>query len=505
MSLARVYSRALVGVEAPLVTVETHISNGLPALAIVGLPETAVRESKERVRSAILNARLDFPSRRVTVNLAPAELPKVGCRFDLAIALSILAASDQLPKERLEEYEFLGELALGGELRGVKGALPAALQVSKGGRKLVIPTANAREAGLVRKCRAFHASSLIQVLAFFAEGQALPACEHIEFADPPYPGPDLQSIKGQAQAKRALQIAAAGGHNLLLKGPPGTGKTLLASALPGILPCLSEHEALEVAAIHSLVKEGIDLSRFRVAPFRSPHHSASPVSLVGGGSRALPGEVSLAHHGVLFLDELPEFKGPALEVLREPIEAGVITVTRASHRVKYPASFQLVGAMNPCPCGYHLDPSGKCHCAPTRVNNYCQRISGPMLDRIDLIVDVPRLSHLELASLAPDKDDSKRIRTRVQVCRDLQYKRTGKLNSRLSGPELEHFCKLDEKGRALMQKAVNKLHLSGRGFHRTLKLARTLADLESLGEIRESHLLEALAYREFTPYAGTKL
>jgi len=355
LSLARVYSRALVGVEAPLVTVETHISNGLPGLAIVGLPETAVRESRERVRSAILNANLEFPARRVTVNLAPAELPKVGGRYDLAIALSILAASDQLPAERLAKYEFLGELALGGELRGVSGVLPAAIRSRESNRELVVPAANRSEAGLVKGCRSGYAGELQGVLQMLADGAGLPVCPQQTFG-PTGDGEgqqgfrDLANIKGQALAKRALQIAAAGGHNLLLKGPPGTGKTLLASALPGILPELDENEALEVAALRSVANLKLELTDFYQPPLRCPHHTATPASLVGGGARALPGEVSLAHRGVLFLDELPEFTGRALEVLREPLEARSITITRANHRVRYPASFQLIAAMNPCCC-----------------------------------------------------------------------------------------------------------------------------------------------------------
>lgn len=498
MSLARVYSRALVGVDAPLVTVETHLSNGLPGLAVVGLPETAVRESRERVRSAILNANLEFPARRITINLAPAELPKVGGRYDLAIALSILAASGQLPTEHLAEFEFLGELALDGELRGVAGVLSAAVQARNSGRQLVVPAANRAEVGLVAGCRSGYGSNLLDIFRLLVDGEALPRCparDAASVAEPRSGYPDLAGIRGQQQAKRALQLAAAGGHNLLFKGPPGTGKTLLASALPGILPALDEEAALEVAAISSAASMGMDLSRFYLPPFRSPHHSATPASLVGGGSRALPGEVSLAHHGVLFLDELPEFSGKSLEVLREPMEAGAITVSRASHRIRYPASFQLVAAMNPCPCGYHADPSGRCRCTQGRIDQYLQKLSGPLLDRIDLVVTVPRLAVEELDTRAPTTEDSARIRKQVGDCRQRQINRAGKLNSTLDGDELEQVCRLNATGRRLLHQAMKKLQLSVRGYHRVLRLARTLADYGECAGVTEDHLLEALVYR----------
>lgn len=498
LSLGRVYSRALVGVEAPLVTVETHISNGLPGLAVVGLPETAVRESRERVRSAILNVNLEFPARRITVNLAPAELPKVGGRYDLAIALSILAASGQLPDDRLGQYEFLGELALGGELRGVEGVLASAIQARDSGRQLVVPAANQSEAGLVRGCRAGYANVINDILRLLSEGQSLPVCvpppdfaEQMGTENPC----DLASIRGQRRPKRALQLAAAGGHNLLLKGPPGTGKTLLASALPGILPRLGEEAALQVAALRSVANQPLKLPEFYLPPFRTPHHSASPASLVGGGARALPGEVSLAHHGVLFLDELPEFTGRALEVLREPLEARAITVSRASHRIRYPASFQLVAAMNPCPCGYHGDPSGRCRCTQPRIDAYQSKISGPLLDRIDLVVNVPRLSAIELMGDPAPGPDSASIQQAVVDCRARQLQRAGRLNATLSGPRLERDCRLDKSGKRLLREAMDKLRLSARGYHRVLKLARTIADCENSDTIDAQHLLEALSYR----------
>lgn len=500
MSLARVYSRALVGVEAPLVTVETHISNGMPGLAIVGLPETAVRESRERVRSAILNARLEFPARRVTVNLAPAELPKVGGRYDLAIALSILAASEQLPVEQLSSYEFLGELSLGGELRGVHGVLPAAIQTRESDRQLIVPSSNSAEAGLVKGCRTGHTGELQGVLLMLAEGAALPACSPVnlgvdEKSDSQRDADNLANIKGQTQAKRALQIAAAGGHNLLLKGPPGTGKTLLASALPGLLPKLNEKEALEVAALRSVANLTHELSDFYRPPLRSPHHTATPASLVGGGLKASPGEVSLAHHGVLFLDELPEFGGRALEALREPLEAKSITITRANHRISYPASFQLVAAMNPCPCGHLGDPAGRCRCTQPRIDSYQNKISGPLLDRIDLIVDVPFVSHRELAEIDRSSQNTSAVRSVVEACRNLQLERANKLNCALTTTELERYCQPNRAGKQLLKHAMKKMKLSARGFHRVLRLTRTLADLEQLDNIQEAQVLEALTYR----------
>jgi magnesium chelatase family protein len=480
------------------VTVETHISNGLPSLAVVGLPETAVRESRERVRSAILNANLEFPARRITVNLAPAELPKVGGRYDLAIALSILAASGQIPVDRLEEREFLGELALGGELRGVSGVLPAAMRTRDSGRELIVPAQNRDEAALVRDSRCGYAADLNGIFTALFIGRALPSCQKgsIDFtARSDQPAVDLAAIKGQLRPKRALLIAAAGGHNLLLNGPPGTGKTLLASALPGILPPLTEEAALEVAAVKSIAGQKLKLDEFFRPPFRSPHHTATPVSLVGGGNRALPGEVSLAHHGVLFLDEFPEFNSKALEVLREPLEAGGITISRANHRISYPARFQLVAAMNPCPCGYHGDPSGKCRCTQPRIDNYQNKISGPLLDRIDLVVEVPRLSPDELTDAAEPGQNSATVRRAVKACRNRQLERAGKLNSALTGGELERYCRPDKQGKRLLQQAMTKLHLSARGYHRVLRLARTLADLEPQPAIKEEHLLEALGYR----------
>ncbi|MGD8690170.1 MAG: YifB family Mg chelatase-like AAA ATPase, partial [Gammaproteobacteria bacterium] len=389
MALSRVLSRAQAGIEAPAVTVEVHLSNGLPSLSIVGLPEAAVREAKDRVRSALINSRFDFPARRITVNLAPADLPKEGGRFDLPIALGILAASGQIPDDPLERHEFVGELSLSGELRPVRGALPAAVKVRDAGRALLVAADNADEAALVSGARVHGAEHLLEVCAHLNGDTRLGLHEPtIKGGAAPAAG-DLRDVRGQHQARRALEIAAAGGHSLLFIGPPGTGKSMLASRLPGVLPPMTEEEALEAAAVAS-VSGGFDPARWGQRPFRSPHHTASGVALVGGGTHPRPGEISLAHHGVMFLDELPEFDRKVLEVLREPLESGEITISRAARQASYPARFQLIAAMNPCPCGYLGDPGGRCRCTEDQVWRYRSRISGPLLDRLDLHVEVPR-------------------------------------------------------------------------------------------------------------------
>ena len=492
MSLAIVHSRAKQGIAAPLVTVEVHLSNGLPALNIVGLPETAVKESKDRVRSAILNSHLDFPARRITINLAPADLPKEGGRFDLAIALGILAASEQIPKKALEGTEFLGELALSGELRPISAALPAALAIGDDKRQLIISTDNAAEAALSSHTRVYAADNLLKVCAHLHAREELPVAEPA----PPVAAPsalDLRDVKGQAQAKRALEVAASGGHNLLMYGPPGTGKTMLASRLAGILPPLSDRDMLSVAAVYS-VAAGCGEKLGRQRPFRAPHHTASAIALVGGGSNPKPGEISLAHGGVLFLDELPQFQRHVLEVLREPLESGEVRISRAKAQAVYPAAFQLVAAMNPCPCGYQGSGAQLCRCTPDQVRRYRDRISGPLLDRIDMHVPVRQLRPGELQG-QPDGEGSDVVRERVAQAHARQIERQGKANHRLNVPELERVCPLSRPDRDLLEHAIEKLGLSNRAYHRVLKVARTLADMAGVDAPSTEHISEALSYR----------
>lgn len=493
MSLAIVYSRARVGMEAPLVTVEVHLSNGLPALSIVGLPETAVKESKDRVRGALLNSQFEFPARRITINLAPADLPKEGGRFDLPIALGILAASGQMPANELRDYEFAGELALSGELRGVQGILPMTIQTQAAGRTLVVPTENTAEATLAREAHVLGGNHLLEITAHLAQTKRL---EQAAQAIPDPSGiciPDLADVRGQHHARRALEIAAAGGHSLLMLGPPGTGKSLLASRLPGILPEMTETEALQAAAIKSISGRAVSSADWKRRAFRAPHHTASAVALVGGGSNPSPGEISLAHHGVLFLDELPEFDRRVLEVLREPLESGRIMISRAARQAEFPAQFQLIAAMNPCPCGYRGDPSGRCHCNIDQIERYRRKISGPLLDRIDLHVEVPRLAFEEIDG--PGGECSAAVRTRVVRARQQQLQRSGVLNSQLDNTQLQSVCAVEHSARLLLQRAMEHLRLSARAYHRILKVARTIADLEDMDHIDERHLSEAINYR----------
>ncbi len=493
MSLAIIHSRALVGVEAPAVTVEAHLANGLPSLTLVGLPETSVKESKDRVRSAILNAGFDFPARRITLNLAPADLPKDGGRFDLAIALGILAASGQLPGEALDDLECLGELALSGALRPVQGVLPAALAARASGRTLVVPRANAEEASLASGLKVLAVDHLLELAGHLNGSAPLPAYQARGLPQQPTPYPDLAEVQGQLAAKRALLVAAAGAHNLLLSGPPGTGKTLLASRLPGLLPPLTEAEALEVAAIHSVASQ-TPLEAWPQRPFRTPHHSASGPALVGGGSRPQPGEITLAHHGVLFLDELPEFDRKVLEVLREPLETGHIVIARARDRVRFPARFQLVAAMNPCPCGYLHDPGGRCRCTPEQVQRYRAKLSGPLLDRIDLHITVARETTSLEASGEPAQTSAS-VAARVAAARQRQLARQGCTNAALDLPGLRQHCPLRTADRHWLEQACERLGLSLRATHRLLKVARTLADLDEQETIARPHLAEALQYR----------
>ena len=497
MSLAIIYSRGRSGIAAPLVTVEVHVANGLPSMSIVGLPETAVKESKDRVRGALLNSRFEFPAQRITINLAPADLPKEGGRFDLAIALGILAASGQIPTTHLEHYECVGELSLGGELRPINGVLPIAIQARNNQRKLILPKENTQEAALVKGIEIIPAGHLLEICAHLSgQTQIKPEFEQaqptlktldIDFAD----------VHGQYHVKRAFEIAAAGAHNVLMLGPPGTGKSMIASRLPTILPLLTEQQAQETAAIASISDQGLDVNNWLKPPFRAPHHTASAAALVGGGSNPKPGEISLAHNGTLFLDELPEFDRKVLEVLREPLETGHITISRANRQADFPARFQLIAAMNPCPCGYLGDASGRCHCTSEQVGRYRARISGPLLDRIDMHLEVPRVAHEVLRKgSATGEETSETIRTRVVAARNKAIERCGKANSALTAKEVQQFCGLSEAGHLLLEQAMNKFGLSNRAYHRILKLARTIADLAQSKEIEIVHLSEAISYRK---------
>lgn len=544
MSFAQVYTRSVVGLHAPQVIIEVHLSQGLPALTIVGLPEAAVRESKDRVRSAILNSGFQFPNRRLTINLAPADLPKDGARLDLPIAIGILAASDQLDPEVLSDFEFIGELALNGELRQVTGSLAVAraikaealaakkllekkwseknLSVKNSStekqksaeqtvqpllppaqsRQLIVPSVNGAEASRVEGITVLAAQNLkavcnhLQALAH-PNGHLNTDNELLETVAPSptqqHAGykVDLADVKGQHHARRALEIAAAGGHSLLFTGPPGSGKTLMASRLPTILPDLSAEDALEVASTYSVADSDYD---YGTRPFRQVHHTISAVALVGGGSRPKPGEITLANKGVLFLDELPEFDRAVLEVLRQPLEAKQITISRANSQMTFPANFQLVAAMNPCPCGYDGDSSGRCRCRPEQIRRYQDKLSGPLLDRIDLHITVPALPIADLQN-AQAGESSEQVRSRVAAAHKRQLARQNKVNNELSPSELDEHVQLGESEQQLLQLAQQRLNLSARGYHRVLRVARTIADLADSQGITSAHVSEALSYR----------
>jgi len=494
MELSVVYSRALAGIAAPEVLVETHLSNGLPAFHIVGLPETAVRESKDRVRSAILNSHFTFPDRRITVNLAPADLPKEGGRFDLPIALGILCASGQVPPDALSHHEFLGELALDGSVRPVPGVVAAAGAVCRAGRRMVVAPGSAARAAHVPGAEVIAAPDLLTLCAHLNGSAAIPPAQPVGAAAPAG-HPDLRDVVGQQGARRALEIAAAGGHNLLFQGPPGTGKTLLASRLPGLLPPPCTEDVVSGMALHDIYDRRADCTAAFQRPFRNPHHSATAAALVGGGSRPRPGEISLAHGGVLFLDELPEFNRNCLEALREPMEAGTITLARANHRITYPARFQLVAAMNPCACGFLGDPAHACRCTPDQILRYRARVSGPLLDRFDLHVQVNRLPPGELLAPSYTGEGSDAVRERVVRCRQRQEQRQGQANAQLPPDRLAGVCALGAAQTHWLETAATRLHLSGRALHRTLRVARTIADLDDSAAVNVAHLSEALGYR----------
>jgi magnesium chelatase family protein len=497
MPFATVLSREQRGIDAPQVRVEVDIGPGLPAFNIVGLPEAVVRESKDRVRAALTNSYFEFPSGRITVNLAPADLPKEGGRFDLPIAIGILSASGQLTDARseLQECELYGELSLSGELRSMKGMLPAALAASFARHPVIVPHINAAEAALVKDCEVIAARHILEVCAHFGGAGRLGLYRAEPPSLTPTVLPDLCDVRGQPHARRALEIAAAGQHSLLLIGSPGAGKSMLAQRLPGIVPPMNDAEAMEVAAVRSIAGRPLKPSEWRARPFRSPHHTASAVALVGGGAHPRPGEISLAHNGVLFLDELPEFERRVLEVLREPMEAGAITISRAARQAEFPARFQLIAAMNPCPCGYLGDANGKCRCTEDQVQRYSTRISGPLLDRLDLHVHVPRVEFKRLREPSGSCEASAAVAARVVRARAVQIQRQGACNAHLDNAAVERYCTPNAAGLGVLERAMHRLGLSARSYHRVLKVARTIADMSGGPLIEVGHIAVALAFR----------
>ncbi|MDA0119989.1 YifB family Mg chelatase-like AAA ATPase [Vibrio sp. T11.5] len=493
MGLAIIYSRASVGVEAPPVTVEVHISNGMPGFTLVGLPETTVKESRDRVRSAIINSRFEFPAKRITVNLAPADLPKEGGRFDLPIALGILAASEQIPVNGLAEKEFVGELALSGELRGVKGVLPAALAANKAQRSLVVPNSNGDQAALVGEEQHKSAQSLLEVCADLYGQKKLSLHQTPMVNLTMNNGRDLQDIIGQQQGKRALEIAAAGNHNLLFLGPPGTGKTMLASRLCDLLPEMSDEEAMETASVASLTQQEINALNWKQRPFRAPHHSSSMAALVGGGTIPRPGEISLAHNGLLFLDEMPEFERKVLDSLREPLESGEIIISRAQGKTRFPARFQLVGALNPSPTGYYEGNQSRVN--PQTILRYLGRLSGPLLDRFDMSLEIPALPKGTLAEGGDRGEPTEVVKQRVVSARVCMLERSNKVNALLGSREIEEYCPLKKEDAQFLESVLHQLGLSIRAYHRIIKVARTIADLDGKPQIDRHHLAEALGYR----------
>lgn len=497
MAIATVQSYASIGIEATPVQVEVHISNGLPRLSIVGMPEIAVRESKERVRSAIINSKFKFPSAfRITINLAPADLPKIGGRFDLPIAVGILAASRQLDPSALDEYAFVGELALSGQLRRVKGLLPVSLRCKRDRLQMIIPQQGYMNDQLrySQYDKILTASNLLQVCNHLSHGEVLPRIEYGTLSESA-PSVDFEEVKGQPKARRALEVAASGRHNLLMVGPPGTGKSMLAERLPSILPPLHQEQALEVAALYSVAD--IYRKHFYLPPTRAPHHSSSAIAIVGGGSRPLPGEISLAHLGVLFLDELPEYPRNVLESLREPMESGTVVISRSTMKVRYPCNFQFIAAMNPCPCGFLGDKSKQCQCAPHAINRYRNRVSGPLLDRIDLHIQVHRPDTFNLFS-SQVEESSATMRARVIAAHNRQIHRQGCANADLKGKALERYILLNDQQKEFIHKAMQQFNLSPRALHRIMRVARTIADLQGEDSIQQGHLVEALSFRQLS-------